>query len=223
MDEDGNNRNAEGLSGGGTGSFGCLFAPFAFQADIWGDDADLEPEARTIGGGGHIGLLDPALGYIGANGGFQDLNYDKADNDDWRVGGEGEFFLDSVTLGVSGGYFNNEDWDEDGWYGRGLWRLYATEDFKLEGAGGVVADIPDGRATPIGRALVEYRIPQMPLSVFARWEGQFDEEWVEHLAVAGVRLYLVGFSFDAPPSLREMDRRYFRDNCLGAMSGSRIC
>jgi hypothetical protein len=233
-DPQGNSSNPNAANAGGTGSVACLFAPFHFQGDVFGDYTDVDGLFTTfhadyltnVGGGGHIGVADPTVGALEVNGAFNQLAaHDRRGNGNWRIGGEGEYYLDASTLGVQAGYLKMQssaldkdvDADGDGFYARALLRFYPMETLKLEGTGGV-SQI-DGSVTPTFRGLVEYRPQTWPVGFFARWEGAFDNKIDQNFAVAGVRLYL----FDSPATLRETDRRYFRDACVQTLAGARTC
>jgi hypothetical protein len=210
-----------GLDGGGTGSAVARMGPLFLQADVFGDYADFDPDARNVGGGGHLGLVDPELGAIGATGGYQEFQLGSVDDELYRVGGEAEFYAGPVTLGVNAGYLNADLLGDDGYYARGLVRFYPTENLKLEGVGGV-SELDDD-VIPHARALVEYRPEGWPLGIFARWEGAIENPVDQHFAVAGLRLYLDGFRFGSDRTLRELDRTYFREACFHTLFATRTC
>lgn len=233
LDPKGDSRDQNAANAGGTGSVACLFAPFHFQGDVFGDYTDVDRLSNfhpdylsSVGGGGHIGIADPNVGAFEVTGGYNEL---AAHNDPghgiWRVGGEGEYYIDALTLGVQGGYMDagsrslDVDFASDGkgYYGRGLIRFYPTENLKLEGIGGVASI--HGDVVPQGRALIEYRFGDTPLAAFVRWEGAFDNQMNQNFATGGLRLYL----FDSPATLRETDRRYFREACVHYLAGARTC
>jgi len=213
--------NESAFDGGGAGSAVGLLGPAFLQLDLFGDYADFDPEISTVGFGGHLGLVDSEMGSVAVTGGYQQVSSGSTDSDIWRVGGEGELYLDSFTFGVQAGYLRGADTNADGWYTRGLVRFYPTENLKLEGIGGYVELEQDD--LPQGRFLVEYRPDGFWLSFFARWEGTFDLDDVfgsvdSHAAVAGVRFY-----WDRGLSLRESDRVYFRESCTNVNLGVRVC
>lgn len=233
LDPRGDSSDQLAANAGGTGSVGCLFDVFHFQGDVFGDYTDVDKLSNfhsdylsSVGGGGHIGIADPNVGAFEVTGGYNEL---AAHNDPghgiWRVGGEGEYYIDALTLGVQGGYMDagSKSLDVDfatdgkGYYGRGLIRFYPTENLKLEGIGGVASI--HGDVVPQGRALIEYRFGDTPLAAFVRWEGAFDNEMNQNFATGGLRLYL----FDEPATLRETDRRYFREACVHYLAGARTC
>jgi hypothetical protein len=230
LDPDGQADKDLAANAGGTGSVGCLFAPFHFQGDVFGDYADVDKTFAVhsdyladVGGGAHFGLSDPEVGAIEVTGAYNRFDAEDESADGiWHVGGEGEYYMDALTLGVQGGYIEADAEnvglnDDTGYYARALLRYYAGENMKLEGIGGVAT--LDKDVVPVARALVEYRMQDTPLALFARWESAFDNVLIEHTAVAGVRLYL----FDAPATLRETDRRYFRESCVHLLAGARTC
>jgi hypothetical protein len=233
LDPDGQSKDQLAANAGGAGSAGCLFAPFHFQGDVFGDYADVDklsnfhPDYLTnVGGGGHVGIADPAVGALELTGAYNRLSAaDRQGDGVWRVGGEGELYFDPLTLGVQAGFLKAKSriLDRDfntygtGFYARGLIRFYPAESLKLEGLGGVAR--LDGDVIPVARALVEYRPQGWPVGLFARWEGAFDNKINQNFAVAGLRLYL----FDSPATLRETDRRYFRESCVHFLAGARTC
>ena len=223
----------DNANAGGTGSVGCfLWDIFHAQADVFGDYNDLDKVGaglRTdnftnVGGGGHLGIADPELYAVGVNGAYNHVMIDQGnlDADLWRIGGEGELYLNPVTLGAHAGYLKSENSgpilsDEGGYYARGLIRYYATENIKLEGIGGV-SEI-DHDTVPHARVLAEWRPHSWPVSFFVRGEGAWDNQLDQYFATGGVRVYL----FDQPATLRETDRRYFRDACVFTLAGVRTC
>ena len=233
FDPDGDSNDQNAANAGGTGSVGCLFAPFHFQGDVFGDYTDVDRLSNfhpdylsNVGGGGHIGIADENVGAFEVTGGYNELAaHGSGGHGVWRVGGEGEYYVDAMTLGVQGGYMDanakalDTDFTSDGkgYYGRGLIRFYPMENLKLEGIGGVAS--LHGDVIPHARALVEYRLGDTPLALFARWEGAFDNQMNQNFAVGGLRLYL----FDSPATLRETDRRYFREACVHFLAGARTC
>jgi hypothetical protein len=206
------------FDGGGAGSAVGLLGPAFLQLDLFGDYTDFDPEVSTVGFGGHLGLVDSEIGSVAATGGYQRYAVGPADTDFWRVGGEGELYLDWFTFGAQAGYLRNGDTNADGWYARGIVRFYPIDSLKLEGVGGYVDLESDG--LPQGRFLVEYRPEGSWLSVFARWEGTFDFLNLAdtHAAVLGVRFY-----WDRGLSLRDSDRVYFRESCTNVNLVARLC
>src|SRR5262245_43366188 len=237
-----NNANA-----GGTGSAACLFDYFHVQGDVFGDYNDVDktaagsglgqqPSGHTdyfsnVGAGAHFGLADPKVGAIEVNGAYnREMVQESGPSGNlWRIGLEGEYYLDPVTIGVSSGYMNNHltsnsvvnnFWRStkgDGYWARGMLRYYVTEDIKLEGEGGV--GTIDGDTVPQARVLAEYRPHSWPVGFFLRGEGAWDGDIKQYFATGGIRLYL----FDEPATLRETDRRYFRDACTQFLFGARTC
>jgi len=222
----GNDRESA-IDAGGTGSVSVLLGPVYFQGDVFGDYVSFNTPASDVGFGAHLGMSDPELYAVGASFSYQEIRWKldppnrEIDDDFLRAGGEAELFLGPVTLGVLGGYLEDTETEDSGFYARGLVRYYVLDDLKLEGAAGV-ADI-DSDAVPQARVLVEYRPPSWPLGFFARWEGAFDTGLDQNLAVLGFRLYLEGFKLDSPRSLRSTDRIYFRESCATFLFGARGC
>ena len=220
LDESGFDTEAK-TDAGGAGSVSALFGPVYLQGDVFGDHTSFDPDPRGVGFGGHLGVSDPELYAVGASFSYQEIEWDPIDDDYLRAGGEAELFLGPVTLGVLGGYLENAETEDSGFYARGLVRWYVTPDLKLEGVGGIV-DVGSDSAPQL-RALVEYRPAGWFLGFFSRWEAAFDSALDQHFAVLGVRVYLEGFGFDSPRSLRSTDRIYFRESCTGFLLGARAC
>jgi len=220
----------DALYGGGTASAVALFGPAYAQLDIFGDYADYDnPDARTVGVGGHLGVGSQDMGIIGISGAWQDQDWDPSiggwsdPNSFWRVGLEGEYFLQDLSLGGQAGYATYDVDTTDGYYARGLFRYYLTEDLKLEGIGGVI-DNEDINTSPVASFLAEYRVGSSPFSVFTRWETTFlkgtsSSDANHHTAVAGFRLYFDGEG----ATLKRADRAHFRDACTHALNVNRLC
>ena len=227
--------NSEGSSttnqanAGGTGSGACLYDMFHFQGDVYGDYNGVDKVFgvhtdyfSNVGGGAHFGLADPKVGNIEVTGAYNRLMPDEnagGAGNIWRIGMEGEYYLDAVTLGVSAGYLAGDQNNNDGngYWARGILRYYPTEDIKLEGLGGV--GTIDGDTVPQARVLAEWRPHSWPVGFFLRGEGAWDGDIKQYFATGGIRLYL----FDEPATLRETDRRYFRDACTQFLFGARTC
>lgn len=215
------------VDAGGIGSLSVLVGPAYFQADVFGDYNAINPYARDVGFGGHLGVSDPDLYAVGADFSYQEISwrrnppFSEVDDDFLRAGAEAELYLDALTFGAMGGYLENGDRDEGGYYARGLVRYYPLDDLKLEASGGVAKF---GYGTqPQARALVEYRPQGWPLGFLVRWEGAFRSGLDQNFAVLGFRLYLEGLGLDSPRSLRSTDRIYFRESCQGFLYGARAC
>jgi hypothetical protein len=228
-----NNANA-----GGTGSAACLFDYFHVQGDVFGDYNDLDKifgahtdNFTNVGAGAHFGLADPKVGAVEINGAYNREMIDESgpSGNLWRIGMEGEYYIDPATIGVSAGYMNNHLSSNsninnafrvtkgEGYWARGMLRYYVTEDIKLEGLGGV--GTIDGDTIPQARVLAEYRPHSWPVGFFIRGEGAWDNSVDQYFATGGIRLYL----FDEPATLRETDRRYFREACTQFLVGVRTC
>jgi len=159
-------------------------------------------------GGGHLFWRDPQMGLLGAMG-----QYTTAHHADWgRAGGEGEFYLSSVTLSAHAGYQFGGDGGgfkiNSGFYGGADSTLYATENLSLSLGGGSYAGAWSGRGT------IEFQ-PQFAgfsnMSLFAN--GELGEN-NQYKATAGVRFY-----FGADKTLvrrhREDDPQVFLFTAMG--------
>jgi hypothetical protein len=162
-------------------------------------------------GGGHLFWRDPQQGLLGAMG-----QYTTAHHADWgRAGGEGEFYLSSVTLSAHAGYqFGGNGGGfkiRSGFYGGGDVTFYAADNLSLSLGGGSYAGDWSGRAT------IEFQ-PRFAgftnMSLFAN--GEISEN-NQYKATAGVRFY-----FGADKSLirrhREDDPQVF---LFTAMTGEK--
>ncbi|HZO09318.1 MAG TPA: hypothetical protein VFC77_08065 [Myxococcota bacterium] len=221
-----NNANA-----GGTGSAGCLFGIFHVQGDVFGDYNDLDKidgshtdNFTNVGGGGHLGIADPEVGALEVNGAYNHVMIDEHNDSTnlWRIGGEGEYYFEPATFGVHAGYLKSTNDhglldDDGGFYARGMLRYYPTEEIKLEGIGGV--GVINNDTVPQARVLAEWRPQSWPVGFFIRGEGAWDNSVDQYFATGGVRVYL----FDEPATLRETDRRYFREACVQFLAGVRTC
>lgn len=211
--------------GGGTGSAVALFGPAYLQADIFGDYVDDlgdfgKTDFRNVGVGGHLGVGSQDMGIVGISGAWQDVDIDPgADgNSLWRIGVEGEYFLEQLTLGVQAGYETADVSDTNGYYANGLIRFYPSEDWKLEGIAGVI-DTDDSSTSPVAGINTEYRFGSSPFAGFARWESSFFSSADFHSAVLGFKLYFDGDG----GTLKRADRAHFRDACHFAILGTRTC
>lgn len=215
------------FDGGGNGSITGLFGPVYLQADVFGDFTALDPDAHTVGFGGHLGYSDPEHFAVGASFSYQEVGwelqpqYRRIDDDYLRAGGEAELYLGPATLGLLGGYLENAEEGEGGWYARLLARYYLTDDLKFEGVAGLISLDSDEQWQT--RALVEFRPVGWPLGMFTRWEGAYDTGLTQNFFVVGLRLYLEGLGLDSRRSLRSTDRIYFREACAGFLLGARAC
>ena len=215
---------------GGTGSAAANFGAGYLQADVFGDWTNNlgdhgSANFRNVGVGGHLGIGSQTVGILGIAGSWQDPKAEgtngvsgSASNSFWRIGLEGDYFLDQFTAGVRAGYATFDVSNNDGYYVHTKFRYYVTDDFKFEGTGGVI-DSENSKATPLGGVLAEYRVSNSPFSVFARWEGSFNKSVDEQLTVLGATLYFDGDG----ATLKRTDRAQLRDACTFAVFGSRLC
>jgi hypothetical protein len=223
---DRSSNNDYAFTTGGTGSAAANFGAGYLQADAFGDWTNNLGDGPTAdfanrGVGGHLGIGSQDTGLIGINGAWQ---YGTSDGSPdlksfWHMGIEGELFLDQFTLGTKAGYATDDVDDNNGYFVHALFRYYFTDDLKLEGTGGVM-DSEDFDAAPLGAATLEYKVADMPLSVFTRWEGTFFDQEDDQTAVVGARLYFAGDG----ATLKRVDRAQLRDACnFGNISHLRGC
>jgi hypothetical protein len=224
--DDASSNNDYAFTTGGTGSAAANFGAGYLQADVFGDwtnNLGDGPKAdyANRGLGGHLGIGSQETGLIGINGAWQ---YATADGGPdfksfWHLGIEGEFFLDQFTIGTKAGYATEDVDDNNGYFVHALFRYYPTDDFKLEGTGGVI-DSEDTDAAPLGAVTAEYHIADSPVSFFTRWEGTFFDSQDEHTAVVGARVYFAGDG----ATLKRVDRAQLRDACnFGNIANVRGC
>jgi hypothetical protein len=219
-----------GFTGGGGASAALSSGLFAAQLDVFGDGAEYDKgfEAlRSTGVGAHIGLRDSSRAAMAISLGWnhgESTPFDPSDGrlgasrETYRVGGEYEAYLGIVTLGANAGYLELENSKRDAYYARGFVRVYPTDNIRAELLGGVIENPSDGDdPTDIARLELQYRFPELPVSVFGRWEATFDAA-DSHQAVLGVRLY-----FDGDRTLIASDREAFFDGCTLVHSGARTC
>ena len=205
------------FTGGGTGSAAIAFGPIYLQADLTGDVSDYDPpKSETIGGGGRLGLRDAERGAAGIVGNYSDQEIDDSNGFEfWRVGFEGEAFLDRWTVGLNAGYaeLGAGGGDDGSGYIDGTVSFYPMDRLRLHLMGGGYA-IEDDDPLGIVGAGAEYLLVD-PVSLFTRWEaGIIDEsggDLQQHALHFGVRVY-----FGAEePSLVAYDRSHLKTACTG--------
>ena len=215
VEPDGPVDDQSSFTGGGTGSLALVRGLAHFQADIFGDSQDSDPEFSNVGVAGHFGVADPEVGALAFTLGYNRLDLGRSEDDLVRVGGEVEAYLSSVTLGMQGGLFGTSSSVDDFYYLRGILRFYPTDNLKLEAALGY-ADTGDDLAH--ARAQIEFRPESWWASFFVRWESAYSDSLDQHAAVIGLK-----FMRDGGRTLEASDRKYFRDACGGLLLGARTC
>jgi hypothetical protein len=181
-----------------------------------------EGVVKTYGSSLHINRRDPMRYMLGVNLARHtlDISGDTDEVEIDRIGVEGEYYRDRLTIGGAVGYteYSSDDpttEDIEGHYFKLLAKYYIHDDFKIEGYYGKV-DL-DGGHFDYGSVAAHTRLPGTTASLFARWNGV----WVDgsdgeangdgHQFLLGVKLDL-GNARNR--SLIENDRTYFTDACL---------
>lgn len=214
------------FQGGGSGSLSLAISEFYIQGDVFGDATEFDDlESEIIGGGGHLGWRDAALGAAGAVGTFNQQYPDPgASTDQWRSGFEGELFLERVSLAANVGYAESETSDNNSSsvYVDGALAYYPVERVRLHAMGGAFAVEEDEPVGIVG-ASAEF-LALDPLGLFVRWEAAIIDddafEVQQHSLVVGARLYWGS----SGPSLVAYDRAHFKPSCFGyQLGGARLC
>lgn len=160
------------------------------------------------GAAAHFFWRDPDKGLLGVAGGFANTDTNSSTVGSSDVGafvGEGELYLENLTVSGLAGYQFSDGAGNDGFLGRLDFEWYATDDLLLT-AGAETNPVHD----LLGRVGVEYRpgLEALPgLSFFA--DGAFGENDF-YRAYGGIRLY-----FGSSTTLKDRHRRdTFRSHLL---------
>ncbi len=137
--------------------------------------------------GGHLSWRDPSSGLLGA---FATIGGGDHDDDETpfadflAVGGEGQLYLDNMTLYLQAGYLdsdNDNDFIRDAMFGRGVWSWYFTPDNRLQAELSYVngtldsgGDEADGEILEWG-VRYDFVVPELPIlgdtHMFAGYRG----------------------------------------------------
>jgi hypothetical protein len=173
--------------------------------------------------GGHLSWRDPSAGLIG---GFAAFGSGDHDNDSTpsadfsAVGGEGQFYLDNMTLYVQAGFLDSDgddDFIRDAGFGRGVLRWFFTPDNRLQTELIYVSGTADSGGDAADATIWEWSarydtvLPDLPIlgdaNVFIGYRGtDFDKAgsdpggWTDHTVFLGF-----AHSFGAN-SVQDMDR-----------------
>ncbi len=207
---DQNNTSSDGL-GGLTGSYSI---PLGHQYGAQFDGLLGLRDGDFLGGAGvHLFWRDPSQGLLGITGSY--VGWDADNNrggytDMFRIGGEGELYLDQFTLAGQAGVQFGDNTD-DGFYGRADLKWYATPDLALK-LGAEYNEQVEG----LGRLGFEFQpgyagIPGLTLFADA---AAGDNDYYK--IFGGLRIY-----FGSPKSLMDRHRRDDPENPL-ADNGSLI-
>lgn len=188
---------------------GALTFPIAHQFGARLDATAGARDGNFLGGAAaHFFWRDPDKGLLGVAGGFantEDSSSTAGSSDVGAIVGEGELYLENLTVSGLAGYQFSGGTGNDGFLGRLDFEWYATDDL-LFTAGAETNPVHD----ILGRAGVEYRpgFEALPgLSFFA--DGAFGENDF-YRAYGGIRLY-----FGSSTTLKDRHRRdTFRSHLL---------
>ena len=226
--------DADSFAGFLTSSTAFQFYGLNFQTNstFLYDDYD-EGIIKTYGSSLHVNRRDPSRYMYGINLAHHTFDVDGvADLDVARIGVEGEYYRDRLTLGLATGY-TEFDSDEagtgtaDGWYFKAQARFYIHDNFKIEGYYGHVdieADGDDGEFK-YGSVQTVARLPGTSAALFARWNGL----WIDSDGDADGESHqvLFGAKFDLGNArggtLKDNDRMYFTDACLMEAGATPFC
>lgn len=232
-------QDTEGFQG--KSSFAQRIGNFAIQADIAGSAHFRDySDFSSVGGIGHLGWRDEAIGMLGIVGSYNTGTYDdrnryydafvdlESSSKSFSVGVEGEWFLSDITIGAKGFYSSVETtttavfrnlrypsyrFRSERGSGYAYARYYIDDNFKVEIGGGATPST--GVDLYSVHAATEFKFPDLPLSLFARWDGAFldydrgisgttsDIQGV----MAGFRLYFFGLG----DTIKHYDRSYFAE------------
>jgi len=210
----------DAFQGGGTGSVSAVFEQFYLQGDLFGDVMDFDQgfKAKNVGPGVHIGGRDPSKGSVGIVGTYNDLDLGDGDLDIFRVGFEGEAYLDRLTLGLNAGLI---DLDGDAHaYIEGLLAFYPMENARLNFRIGAVGVDDSDPLINLGLG-VEF-LANQTLAPFMRWEASLPDDFgdvFQYSLVAGLTFYWGAET----PTLQGYDRSRFKQSCSGVLLAGRIC
>lgn len=115
----------------------ALTAPLGNEWGVQGEAGAFGGDSGTTWGlAGHVFTRDPASYLLGAFGAY--ANNDRADIDAGRLGLEGEYYMETLTVIANTGYQFGDGLINDTWFGEVRVSWYATENFAL--SGGVAFD-----------------------------------------------------------------------------------
>lgn len=214
------------LGGGGSvsTSFGSLSAQLDAVIRHENFGGNFGGKVTTINGGLHLGYRNPekvmyglnvAYGNTNVNGGGGDFNY-------FRIGGEADYFFNAVSLGGAAGYLNVNPTGAgnslDAFYFKGTGKYYLHDNFRLAASLGYFdLGTSGGIATLFSSVGAEYKLDNLPISLTARWNGNFinptgaGNNISGHQILAGFRIYLGG---SGNRSIKSYDRNNFADSCV---------
>lgn len=217
----GDESDGQSINAGGSFAFNLLRAHIQLDTMLRYEDADGSLTTWSLGG--HFGLRDETRGHLALNTAFNKLNLsDNINSKLYRIGIEGEYFFDRLTIGGAAGTIHTIIKDEDGRqsgelnYYKGLVRFYVRDNLKIEGSYGRLD--PEGESGHIDytHLLAEYGLDNRPITLFTRWNGSFTDdgdgdEIDTHQFLLGFKINLGGARHE---TIKTNDRRYFADKCL---------
>ena len=159
-----------------------LFDGVAAQADFSFEETDANEGDDYYQGsllaGGHLSWSNPDSGLLGIFAATGSGESDEVDSDFWLLGGEGQLYLDNITLYVQAGYFDAEEHDpefeedddafQNAWFGRIVGRYFFSPETRLQGE--------------FSYANGEQDDDNQDMDVYS-WGARFDQQIVEHLAI----------------------------------------
>ncbi len=188
------------------------------QGEFYDDNSGSEPSTMASVLGGHVSWRDPQVGLIGAFAGLA-LAADDGDGntaDGFIVGGEGQYYIDNLTLYAQAGYANIKT-DEgegfrNGWFVRGAGRYYFSDDFLLQAdvsygeANNYIDNHDDGEFWNWGAEAKFRLLDDVPLYGTLAYQGGYYDATTEH-DTAETHAVLAGVSFlFGATTLKENDR-----------------
>lgn len=220
-DDDFGDTDGQSINTAGSFAFNLLRAHIQLDSMLRYEDGD--GSVTTWGLGGHYGLRDENRGHVALNTSFNRFNAsDNLNSKFYRIGAEGEYFFDRLTIGGAIGALhvivNDEDGRDSGelHYYKGAVRYYIRDNLKIEGSyGRVKAEGEDGEID-YTHLLAEYGFADRPITLFTRWNGLFiddgdGDEVDTHQFLVGFKMNFGGARNE---TIKTNDRRYFSDRCL---------
>jgi hypothetical protein len=117
-----------------------LTAPIAHAWGVQGEAGVFGLDGETAYGlAAHAFTRDPSMYLLGAFGAW--AHADDLDLDVGRIGVEGEYYLERLTLSLNTGYQFGDGFVDDTWFGEAQLRWYADDDFALQGGVAFTDDV----------------------------------------------------------------------------------
>lgn len=128
---------------------------------------------------------------------------DSSDSTTWTIGGEGNLYLDNVTLAGAIGYASNDDVDTDGYGLNAEARIFPSDNFRLQAAAGIAkVDLAGVDDDVISFGLGgEYQFGEAPFSLALNW----DRSEISDADITADTL-TIGLRYNFGGTLRDRDR-----------------